>query len=82
MAADRPLPNTPIGKTMQYRLVVLEEKLLRGKRLVMGTIVDQFGNVSLMEHSRHGSTTNFSVNFSAGLNCIHWASQEGISQTL
>ena len=41
MAADRPLPNTPIGKTMQYRLVVLEEKLLRGKRLVMGNIVDQ-----------------------------------------
>ena len=33
----------------------------------MGTIFDQFGNVSLMEHSRHGSTTNFSVNFSAGL---------------
>ena len=45
MAAARPLPNTPVGKTMQYRLVVLEEKPLRGKRLVMGTIVDQFGNV-------------------------------------
>ncbi len=44
-AADRPLPNTPIGKTMQYRLVVLEEKLLRGKRLVMGTIVDQLRNI-------------------------------------
>ena len=45
MAAARPLPNTPIGKTMQYRLVVLEEKLLRGKRLVMGTIVDQYRNI-------------------------------------
>ncbi len=45
MAAARPLPNTPVGKTMQYQLVVLEDKLLRRKRLVMGNIVDQFGNV-------------------------------------
>ena len=32
-----------LAKPLQYRLVVLEEKPLRGKRLVMGTIVDQFG---------------------------------------
>ena len=52
---------------MQNRIVVLEEKLLRRKRLVMGTIVDQLRKISQMEYSRHGSTTNFTVNLIAGL---------------
>ena len=41
IAADRPLPITPIRKNMQNRLVVLEDKLLTNKRSVIGTIVDQ-----------------------------------------
>ena len=29
-----------------------------------------------MEHSRHGSTTNFSVNFSAGLIAYTWQARK------
>ena len=67
MAADRPLPITPIGRNMQNRHVVLEDKLLTRKRFVSGTIVDQLKNNSQIEHSRHRSTTNYIVNLIAGL---------------
>ncbi len=67
MPADRPLPITPIRKSMQNRLVVLEDKLLTRKRFVIGTIVDHLKNISRIEHSRHRSTTNFIVNLIDGL---------------
>ena len=67
MAAGRPLPITPIGKNMQSRHVVLEDKLLTRKRFVIGTIVDQLKNISQIEHTRHPSTTNIIVNLIAGL---------------
>ena len=60
MPADRPLPITPIRKSMQNRLVVLEDKLQSRKRFVTGTIVDQLKNISRIEHSRHRSTTTLS----------------------
>ena len=65
--AQGPQLITPIRKNMQNRLVVLEDKLLTRKRFVIETIVDQLKNISQIEHSRHRSTTNYIVNFIAGL---------------
>ena len=67
MVADRPLPTTPIGKNMQNRLVVLEDKLLTRKRFVIGTIIDHLKNISQIEPTRHRSRTNYIVNLIAGL---------------
>ncbi len=72
MAADRPLPITPLRKNMQNRLVVLEDKLLMRKRFIIETIVDQLKNISQIEHTRHRSTTNFLVNLIAGLIAYTW----------
>ena len=67
MAADRPLPITPIRKNMQNRLIVLEDKLLTRKRFAIGTIVDQLKNISQIEPTLHRSRTNYIVNLIAGL---------------
>ncbi len=72
MAADRPLPITPIRKNMQNRLVVLEDKLLTRKRFVIETIVDQLKNIPQIEHTRHRSPTNFIVNLFAGMIAYSW----------
>ena len=72
MAADRPLPITPLRKNMKNRLVVLQDKLLTRKRFIIGTIVDQRKNISRIEHTRHRSTTNFLVNLVAGLIAYTW----------
>ncbi len=76
IAADRPLPITPIRKNMQNRLVVLEDKLLTRKRFVIETIVDQLKNISQIEHTRHRSTTNFSVTPVAGLIAYTWQAKK------
>ena len=76
MAADRPLPITPIRKNMQNRLVVLEDKLLTRKRFVIETIVDQLKNISQIEHTRHRNTTNFIVNLIAGLIAYTWQAKQ------
>ena len=76
MAADRPLPITPIGRNMQNRHVVLEDKLLTRKRFVSGTIVDQLKNNSQIEHSRHRSTTNYIVTLIAGLIACTWQAKK------
>ncbi len=72
MAADRPLPITPIRKNKQNRLVVLEDKLLTCKRFIIETIVDRLKNISQIEHTRHRSATNFLVNLVAGLIAYTW----------
>ena len=72
MAADRPLPITPIRKNMKNQLVVLEDKLLTRKRFIIETIVAQLKNISQIEHTRHRSTTNFLVNLVAGLIAYTW----------
>ena len=76
MAADRPLPITPLRKNMKNRLVVLEDKLLTRKRFIIETIVDQLKNISQIEHTRHRSTTNFLVNLVAGLIAYTWQPQK------
>ena len=72
MAADRPLPITPIRKNMRNRLVVLQDKLLTHKRFIIETIVDQLKNISRIEHTRHRSATNFFVYLVAGLIANTW----------
>ena len=76
MAADRPLPITPIRKNMQKGRVVLEDKLLMRKRFVIETIADQLKNVSQIEHSRHRSTTNYIVNLIASLIAYTWQAKK------
>ena len=76
MAADRPLPITPIRRTMQNRLVVLEKKLLTRKRFVIETIVDQLRNISQLEHTGHRSTSNRIVNLIAGLIACTWQAKQ------
>ena len=73
---------TPIGKNMQNRLVVLEDKLLRRKRFVIGTIVDQLENIPQIEHTRHRSPTNSIVNLIAGLIAYTWQAQSHLSNSL
>ena len=76
MAADSPLPIEPIGKTMQHRLVLLEEKLRTRKRFVVETIVDQLKNIPQIEHSRRRSTANFFPNLIAGLIAYTWQAKK------
>jgi len=76
MAADRPLPITPIRQNMLNRLVVLEGRLLTRKRFVFETIVDQLKNISQIEHTRHRSTTNFIANLIAGLIAYTWQAKK------
>ena len=76
MAADRPLPITPIRRTRQNRLVVLEKKLLTRKRFVIGTIVDQLRNISQLEHTGHRSTSHRIVNLIAGLIACTWQAKQ------
>ena len=72
MAADRPLPITPLRKNMRNRLIPLQDKLLTRKRFIIETIVDQLKNISQIEHTRHRSSTNFLVNLIAGLIAYTW----------
>ena len=61
---------------MQNRLVVLEDKLLARKRFAIETIVDQLKNISQIEHTRRGSTTNFIVTLIAGLIAYTWQAKK------
>ncbi len=45
----------------------LTDKLLARKRAIVETIIDQFKNISQIEHSRHRSPVNFMVNVVCGL---------------
>ena len=78
MAADRPLPITPIRKKMQNRLVVLEDKLLTRKRFVIGTIAPTNSGISHSSNrTGHRSTSNRIVNLIAGLiACTGWQAKQ------
>lgn len=45
----------------------LTDKRLARKRSIIETIIDQLKNISQIEHSRHRSPVNFSVNLLWGL---------------
>jgi hypothetical protein len=58
---------TNIRKNMQNKLMDLQTKLLLRKRFIIETINDHLKNNEQIEHSRHRSPTNFTVNLLAGL---------------
>jgi len=54
-------------RNMKNKLMRLTDKLLARKRSIIETIIDQLKNISQIEHSRHRSPVNFSVNLLCGL---------------
>lgn len=58
---------TNLKSNMKNRLLPLADKLLRRKRMIAETIIDQLKNISQIEHSRHRSVINFLVNLVCGL---------------
>jgi hypothetical protein len=58
---------TPIKKNMKNKLMSLKEKLLLRKRSIIETVNDQLKNISQIEHTRHRSCINFTVNLICGL---------------
>jgi|TARA_Y100000310_G_C20497732_1_gene722380 hypothetical protein len=58
---------TPIRKNMKNRLMDVTDKLLLRKRAIIETINDQLKNISQIEHTRHRSVHNFTVNLVCGL---------------
>lgn len=58
---------TKLKTNMKNRLILLLDKLLLRKRSILETITDQLKNISQIEHTRHRSFTNFTVNLLCGL---------------
>ncbi len=58
---------TKLKSNMKNRLIRLLDKLLLRKRSILETITDQLKNISQIEHTRHRSFANFTVNLLAGL---------------
>jgi hypothetical protein len=58
---------TKLKSNMKARLLTLSEKLMLRKRSILETIIDQFKNISQIEHTRHRSFTNLAVNILCGL---------------
>jgi hypothetical protein len=58
---------TRLKSNMKNKLMPAFDKLMLRKRGIVETIIDQFKNISQIEHSRHRSPLNFVVNILAGL---------------
>lgn len=58
---------TNIRRNMKQRLLPLWDKLMLRKRFIIETVNDHLKNNEQIEHSRHRSFANFSVNLLAGL---------------
>ena len=58
---------TKLKSNMKNKLMLMIDKFLLRKRGIIETIIDQFKNISQIEHSRHRSPINFVVNVFAGL---------------
>ena len=58
---------TSIKKNMKPKIMTLFDKIMLRKRSIIETINDQLKNISQIEHTRHRSVTNFTVNLIAGL---------------
>ena len=58
---------TKLKSNMRNRLILLLDKLLLRKRSILETITDQLKNISQIEHTRHRSFANFTVNLLCGL---------------
>jgi len=58
---------TQVRNNIKNCLMELKDKILLGKRSIIGTINDELKNMSQIEHSRHRSLANFLSNLLAGL---------------
>lgn len=58
---------TKIKKNMKNKLMSATDKLLLRKRAIIESVNDQLKNISQIEHTRHRSVWNFTVNILAGL---------------
>ena len=56
-----------LKRNMKNRFMSLSDRLLLRKRSIIETIIDQFKNISQIEHSRHRSPVNCLVNIVCGL---------------
>lgn len=58
---------TSIRNNMKNSLMSIADKILLRKRSVIETVNDELKNICQVEHSRHGSFTNFVTNLVAGI---------------
>lgn len=58
---------TNVRKNMKNKFIELQDKLLLRKRFIIETVNDHLKNNEQIEHSRHRSFVNFTVNVIAGL---------------
>ena len=58
---------TKIKKNMENKLMPVIDKLLLRKRAIIESVNDQLKNISQIEHTRHRSVWNFTVNVLAAL---------------
>ena len=58
---------TKIKKNMKNKLMATVDKLLLRKRAIIESVNDQLKNISQIEHTRHRSVWNFTVNILSGL---------------
>ena len=57
---------------MRNRLLPLLDKIMPRKRAIIEGVNDQLKNISQIEHSRHRSVANCSVNLLGGLIAYTW----------
>jgi hypothetical protein len=58
---------TRLKKNMKGGLMLVWDRLLLRKRVLVETVIDQLKNISQVEHTRHRSVAGFMVNVLAGL---------------
>jgi hypothetical protein len=63
---------TKVRKNMKNKLMPLSDKILLRKRTLIETVNDQLKNISQIEHTRHRSIANFTVNLISGLIAYTW----------
>jgi hypothetical protein len=63
---------TRLKRNMKNRLASMFDKIMLRKRAIIESVVDQLGNISQIEHSRHRSVANCFVNLLAGLIAYTW----------
>ena len=56
-----------IRKNMENKLMLVLDKLLLKKRMLIETVIDQLKNLYHLEHTRHRSVANFFVNIASAL---------------
>lgn len=58
---------THLKRNMANRLMLLHDKLILRRRVLVESVFDQLKHLMQIEHTRHRSPTNFAVNLLAGL---------------